>query len=263
MASQILFLRKNRIDLDFDAVTVTATQDNDNSIYLRNRTLNSAYVTNGSVDSDNTEIEFDIADPFSINYFILIGHNFASYKIEYWNGSSWTSVVDITGNSTETTSHEISTISTANLWKLTIRGTIVADSDKLLQRFVMSEKLGQFTYWPEIKNPTHEAGKIVRQALSGKKSIARQVGFFKCSLQIKGWNNSNDLTLIETLYNEFEGFEVWLGGGNETQFSFAAQGYRLEDLYLMQAVNDYEPEYLKGIYRNGLDIKIDLEEVVS
>ena len=262
MGSQILFFKKNRIDLDFDAVTVTATQDNSNAIYCRNRSLQSAYLTNGSVDSDNTEIEFDLVDPYSINYFILIGHNFASYKIEYYNGSTWVSVVDVTSNSNTSTSHEISTISTATQWKLTIRGTIVSDSDKILQRFVITEKIGQFSWWPMIKNPRHDVGKIVRKALSGKKSVSRQVGYFKCSLQIKNWNNTADLTLIETLFNEFEGFEVWLGGGDESQFSFAAEGYRKSDLYLMQCVNSYEPEFIKGIYRNGLDLKMDLEEVV-
>lgn len=262
MGSQILFFRKNRIDLDYDAVTVTATQDNDNAIFCRNRSLLSAFVTNGSVDSDNTEIEINLQDPYSLNRLCLFGHNLASYKLEYWNGSSWTSVVDVTSNSETSTTHSFSTIQTASRWKLTIRGTIVADSDKLLQRLVLTEDLGQFSYWPMIKNPRHEAGKIVRRALSGKKSVSRQVGYFKCSLQIKNWNNSADLALVETLFNEFEGFEVYLSGGNENQFSFAAEGYRKSDLYLMQTVNDYEPEFYKGLYKAGLDISIDLEEVV-
>jgi hypothetical protein len=256
-----MFFKKNRIDLDFDAVTVTATQDTDNAIYCRNRSLQSAYVTNGSVDSDNTEINIDLADPYTIDYLLLLGHNFASYKLEYYNGSSWVSVVDQTSNANASTSHELSSPISASLWKLTIRGTIVSDSDKLLQRLVLTEKLGQFSYWPKIKKPMHDAGKIVRKALSGKKAVARQVGFFKFSLEVSNWKGS-DLTLVETLYNQFEGFEVWLGAGDEAQFSFAAEGYRKKDLYLMQCVNDYSPEFLKGIYVNGLDLDIALEEVV-
>ena len=74
--------------------------------------------------------------------------------------------------------------------------------------------------------------------------------------------NTSDLNLIETMFDSYNGFLVWICGGDESQFRTQRIGYRKKDIYLMNCKNEYNNEWGNGFYTRGTMIRIDLIEVV-
>lgn len=263
MGKQICFFEKNFLDLDNEGATITTSQANDFSGYMRTRSLRNAWLTTDSVDADDTEIDIDLADVFLIDRLLLIDHNFKSYKVEVYNFDTgiWTELHSTTNDLKETTEIVFLEFYGRRI-RITVRGTKVADEDKRCNRIIVTRKLGQFNYWPHIENPTIDQGKITRKVLSGKNAILRTVGAYQCRLKIENWRNAEDLALVELLYAQVQGFQVWLSGGDQSQFYYAAEGYRDKDVYLMGIANDWRPLFKGGPYINGMDVALDLIEVV-
>lgn len=262
MSSQIIFFEKNKLDQTFSNVTVTASQGDDFTTFMRNRNNFTAWVTSGSQDSDNTNIECVFDSDVQLTDIILVKHNFDSYTIQYWNGSSYTdfsTAINVSGNTSETTQHNFTQVTTTQI-KLIITGTMTPDDDKFLFQFIATDRIGQLEGWPII-NPIDDKNRIVSKMLSGKKRIVENIGGLRCSLTVRNWSSDADLLIVEQLYNSKEGFLVWLGGGQESQFTAIRVGYRLEDIYLMKTSNEYNPAYVSGIYTSGVKMKINLEEI--
>jgi hypothetical protein len=265
MAGQIIFFEKSKCDISNPNVVTTASQGDDYADYILNRNNDIKWVTTGSVDADNTTIEVDMVDENPISDILLVNHNFKSFKVEYWNGSAWTTFstpIDQTTNTASTNRFSFTEVSTTKL-KLTVRGTQTANEDKYLGQFIATRLIGQLSTWPTIKKPVHSRNKQSSPMLSGKEFIAENVGGFSVDLAIKILSDATDLAVIEELFDSNEGFLVWLCGGDESQFTTARKGYRLQDVYLMKCKNDYTPELYKGLYKSGYKIDLNLEEVVS
>ena len=264
MAQQPLFFEKNKLDLSKESVTVTASQCNDYTAYMRNRSNNTAWITTGSVDADNTNIVVDFVDSVNITDIILIKHNFKAYTIQYWDGAAYqdfSTAIAETTNSAATTHHNFTQQSTTKI-KLIITGTTVADSEKYLYQFIATDRIGQFSSWAILK-PVISRTRQVSKMLSGKKSIRERAGAYACDLQVKLTSNDSDLTIVENLHDSNNGFLFWACGGDESQFRNERQGYRLEDIYLCKCKNEYKPLWYKGGYQTGMKIDLKLEEVVA
>jgi hypothetical protein len=265
MPQQIIFFEKNYADLQNDNCTATASQGNDFSDFVRNRKNSSGWITTNSVDSDNTTFTLDFSDSEDIDQIILLKHNFAAYTVEYWNGSSFVAfspAISVSGNTAENTHHSVTEVSSTQV-RLTVTGTITPDEDKQLAQFIVTKRLGQMAGYPEIKKPTLSRNRSITQMLSGKSSVVENLSTYSTGLSIKLWSNNADLTLIENLYDRFKGFLFWPSGGDETQFSTIRQGYRLEDIYLCKMMDEYVPEYFKGVYSTGIKVNLKLAESVD
>ncbi len=264
MAKQICFFEKNFIDLDNEAATITASNTNDFAGYMRTRSLRNAWISNDSQDDDDEiQIDMDLADTFLIDRIMIADHNLKSYVIELYDFDSgiWTEIYSITDDAKSTSEISFEEFYGRRI-RITILGTQVADSEKQINRILITRKIGQFEYWPKIENPIIDQGKVTRKVLSGKNAILRTVGAFQCRLAIEHWRNAADLALVEALYRQVQGFQVWLSGGDESKFYYAAEGYREKDIYLMGIANDWRPLLKNGIYINGMDVALDLIEVV-
>ena len=272
MASQIKFFKKNIIDLSNDSAAITVTDavasNNGQSFvdYIRNRNNFSAWLTTGSTDAANTTLEVDWGQGRDVDSILLIGHNFKAFTIQYWNGSIWTDFstpIAQTVNADSTTLFSFDQVETTKI-KIIITGTQVVNADKELYQLIVTEKIanGAFEGWPVIKNPIHDLNLKSTKMLSGKTNIVESTGAFKVDMEVSNWRNANDLALVENLYFRREPFLVWLGGGDESQFSYAALGYRKMDIYYMRPSNSYEPEFVKGLYQAGLKIAIKLVESI-
>lgn len=263
--NQILFFEKNYADLQNPNVTATASQGNDFVDYARNRKNTSSWQTTGSVDADGTTYTLDFVDEVDVDQIILLIHNFKSYNVQYWNGSTFTDfspAINETTNTAENTHYNVTEVSTSQI-RLTINGTFVADSDKYLAQFIVTKRLGKLNAWPEIKKVELSRNRVINKMLSGKDSVVENVGKYSANLSIKAWSDDTDWTLFETLYARFNGFLYWPCGGDETQFSTVRQGYRLEDIYLVKFTDENTPEYYKGLYKAGLKVSIRISESVS
>lgn len=264
MGSQMRFFEKNSADYQNRNMTVSASQGDTFAIRALNRNNISSWVTTGSVDADNTAFEVDYHEPRNVSVILLVKHNFKSFKIQYYNGSSYVdfpTAIDVTTNTDTNSIFEFAQTSVEKI-KITIRGTIVPDSDKQLYQFISTVPVGQFNLYPVISNVKHNQNKILSTMLSGRMNINKNLGGFSFDMAINVWKNQGDLTLVKALYDATEGVLVWISAGVTNQFSMSIEGYRPEDIYLMQPQNDFMPEWFKGVYTLGLNnLKISMVEV--
>lgn len=272
MGAQIRFFKKNLIDLANEDASITVTDATATSTgqtfinYLRNRNNTSAWMTTGSNDAANTQLDIDLGVERDITDILLIKNNFKAYTLKYYNGATYvdfpTAIAETT-NALDTKHHEFASTS-AKLLRLIITGTMVADADKRLFQLIVTEKKsgsGVLEGWPIIKNPLHDSNKKTSVMLSGKTNLVEGTGAFKVDLEVGNWKIQTDIDIVESIYFGREATLVWLGGGDESQFGVLPQGYRKEDIYLMRPVNSYEPEFFKN-YTTGLKILMKLQECI-
>lgn len=265
MAGQIIFFDKNKADYEQDFVTVTASEGDATADRVLNRSNLDGWVTEGSQDSSNTTFEIDLVDTREIDSILLAGHNFKSFKVEYWTGAAWAAfspAIDETAETADGSFFEVASVSSSKV-KLTVRGTQTADDDKILKQFIVTRKIGQLDAWPVIKSPKLDRDLRKNKMLSSKLHLVESVETYSAKLDVKILKLDADLELIETLYEMNEGFLFWPCGGDESQFSSIRKGYRFEDIYLVRAMNPHSPGFYKGLYQSGIQITIDLAEVIT
>lgn len=268
MAGPLIF-EKNKIDLDFDNVTITASDgtvdvDNGQSFVnlVRNRRNDSGYGTGGSSDAGLTTLEVDMTDEHDITDILLVNHNFKAYTIQYWDGAAYqnfSTPIAETVNADTTTHHNFTQVSTSKV-KLIVQGTMTADQDKLLAQFIITKRIGQFVGEPLIKKPRQEKGRKVRKMLSGRANVTKSLGAFSCQLAFPPSKVVADFQLAEDMFNQFNGFLVWLCAGDTSGFYTDVPGFRLQDIYLMTCANDLETEWEDGHFAHGQKLDITLVE---
>jgi hypothetical protein len=235
---------------------------------IRNRNNFSVWGTTGSNDAAGTTLEADFIDQKSIDTIILTGHNFETYTIEKWNGSSYVAFSEAISESSYASNfsaHEFSSSETTSRIRITISGTQTPDDDKFLAQLLVLEKLesGQFVAPPIIRRFELSTDKKTKSSLSGKAYLREQVGSTSYDLDFRLVQNDSDLTLLEAMhFNSFNGFVFWPSGGSATQFRYNRIGYRLEDLFLMKVASEWNPVWENGIYSNGMNIRSRLVEVI-
>lgn len=265
----IKFFRKNTLDLTntLPAITVTdGVASNTGEAYtdlMRNRNNNSGWATTGSLDSGTTTMTVQFGDNVSMTDIILVGHNLKNYTLKYYDGTiyqNFSTPIAQTDNTLTTTHHNFNEVQTTAI-RLTINGTMVANADKYIKQFIVTESLGTFTIEPEIQ-PMWDKDRKTTKYLSGKSFVAKSVGGFTCRIRMKNAGApAADLTLVETLFNAYEGFLVWLCGGDVSQFELEREGYRLQDIFLMDVSNEYTPQYNESRWYQGMPIDLKLVEV--
>jgi hypothetical protein len=271
MSEQIKIFRVPISDISNESfnfnITDSVASDDGSGIvdYMRNRNLTSAWATTGSSDAANTIIEGESGDTFSLSDLIIIGHNFKTFDIEYFDGTNWILIESIVDNDDTFTHVEQASVLTNNV-RLIVYNTMVANDDKKIVRFIIAEKLltGQFETWPKIEKPVQGVVRKTSVMLSGKSFISESIGSFSVTLKWDGGLTSqNDINMIESMFLSRKAFMIWLSGGDETQFRFNLIGYRKEDLYIVKSMKDYTNPYYKGIYDTFIPQTIDLVEVVE
>jgi len=267
---QILFLRKNFIDLQKPNVDITVTDsvalnNGQNSVdFLRNRNNISAWQTTESSDAANTVLLIEMFDFQDVDFIQLVKHNFKDYLIEWRdNLDVWNEYVNVVGSSTDTSIHEQLIAVCTNTIRITIYNTKEADDDKELRQLIITEKQFRFEGWPVVKKPKHSQNRKENKMLSGKSRFVTSRGAFSTELEIKLTGNDHDLEMHEDIYYQAEGLLLLISGGKEDQFRTQRKGYRNEDIVLVKVADEYSNPYDKGIYSNGIKIKMKLKESVD
>lgn len=265
----IKFFRKNFIDLDNDLPTFSITDasaSDTGTAYtdlMRNRSNDSGWMTTGSVDAGSTTMVLSFGETRSFDSIILVGHNLKNFNLKYYDGTTYqnfSTAIDYTDNTTSTLQWNFNEVSSTAL-KLTMNGTMTANQEKYIKQFIVTEYIGEFTVEPEVM-PEFDKDRKVTKFLSGKSYVAKSVGGFNCRIRMRNAGNSSaDFDLIESLYASYEGFLVWLCGGTTSQYEMIRQGYRLQDIFLMDITNEYAPEYIESRWANGMPIDLKLVEV--
>jgi len=275
MSQQFRFFRKNLIDLDYNNVTFTITDSVATSTgttltnLMLNRDNESGWSTTGSDDSANTQLDLVFNDVLQFDSIIMTGHNFDNFTIQYYNEGSMTytdfsTAISPSGLTVDTSFFEFDSVDSSRL-RIIIGGTQTADADKFISQLIVTRKIGsgQLEGWPLIKKPTLDLEKKALKTISGKSKIVRSVGAFSCDLDFKTWPSDADMTIIEELhFFHPNGFLFWPSGGDETQFKYKRINFRAKDIFLCGVDSEWQPEWYKGLYKNGVDMKVKLVEVV-
>lgn len=271
MSAQAIFYRKNYVDISRSDVTITITDNtasDDGQSYvdfMRNRNNRSFWLTTGSDDAANTQIDVELADSQTFSDIILVEHNFDSFTIQYDSGSGFTDFstpINESGNTDSTTVFNFDEV-TADKVRIIITGTQTTDDDKRLGQLYICQRIadGQLVNYPRITQ-THSTNKKINRLLSGKVNVIESIGATRMSLSVENWKVQGDITILENLFFNRQGFHVYLSGGNEAQFAVPTVGYRKKDIYFMRPTNDYEPVLARN-YRTGYNLSIDLEECIE
>lgn len=270
MSSQIIFFEKNKFDIDNESASITVTDAvayNNGSDFLnrlRNRDNRSAWMTTDSTDAANTQLDIDLGEDEFITDIILIKHNFKSYTIQYWNGSSYinfSTVIAPTNDTNSTTHYNFNKIETDKI-RIIITGTQVADEDKELFQLIITDRIAQLEGWPEISGVEFDTSKRVTKMLSGKINMVESYEAFSFNLSLPVHSGAADNAVFKNLYERRAGFLVWLSGGDEAQFKALTKGYRLEDIYLVRPTNDFSAELYKGLYKSGVKVNLQFKECI-
>lgn len=260
------FFEKNKIDFDQANISITvtdgtATDTGEDFIdQIRNRRNHSGWMTTGSADAANTQVDIDTTDAVTINVLFMIQHNFKDFTFKYHNGSSYETLVTGSGNTQEDSYYKFKAV-TGNLFRLIITGTMTADDDKRLAQMILTQFVGQFSEKPEFY-PVDGKNRRRIQFLSGKEKIVRTTGAFECRVQRDNMRAEADLNLVETIYNSVEGLLIWLCGDDTQQFTSVRYTWRRRDIYLVVARNEYEPHFDDSFYDRGVNVDIRLVESV-
>lgn len=263
--SRISFFEKNKCDFSDSNVTATASQGAAYAIRALNRSNMNAWITTGSEDADNTTFTVTLADPRKVSKIFLLKHNFKNYVVEYHNGTTWAAfspAISETNDAKDSSVFDVTEVE-AHGFRITIYGTQIPDSEKFLYQFIATRPIGILGQQPKIANFVRSRNASVTRMISGKYSVRENVGNVQFDLDPAVWYDAGDLTIIEQLYRQYEGFLVWLCGGDESQFGQEREGYRIEDIYLMKCRNEIQPDWNQGLFGAGLKFKVQLAEVVD
>ncbi len=267
MSQQIRIFEANNVDLLNNNVSITITDAVATSTgstivdFMRNRSLDSAWITTDSTDAAGTQIDVSLGDARDISDILILGHNLKSFTLSTFNGVTYDQQFTTTTETEDVTYIQFTEVSTTAI-RIVVNGTQTADDDKFIKRLIVTKLFGQFNGFPKIQSPTNSTNKKTTKMLSGKISLTEGVGSFQCKLNVENFFDTADLQLIENVFLARNGVEVWLSGGDEDQFTLALKGYRRLDVYRMRPKNEYKPEWAKGIYVLGTKQTLDLVEVV-
>lgn len=272
MSQQIKFFEKSKADLSNSNCSITVTDAVATNTgqafvdYVRNRNNFSAWMTTGSTDAADTTLEIDFVDEWTIGEILLIGHNFKAFTIKY-DDSGWTdftAAINETTNSDSTTHFSVTPVETSKI-QIIITGCQVVDAEKVLKQLIITKKLGtgQFEGWPMMRKPVISTNRRISKMLSGKVNVTEGVEAYSVDLNVRNWSSDTDLTILETIYFKRQGVLVWPCGGDADQFGSERKAYKLEDIFLMRPINEWSPEWYKGIYTSGMKINMKLSESVN
>lgn len=266
----IYFFDKNVIDLSNTAISFgftvtdgTATDTGESlSNNIRDRKNWTGWATTDSNDAANTTVEIDFDDT-DIDSIFIVNHNLKAFTLKYEDGGwqDFSTPISETTNTETTNFYEFNSVNTGSL-QLIITGTQVADDDKFVGQIIVTKKIGQFQNHWVISNPALDRARAVKKTLSGKTFVTRKTGGFRMGLESKNVEVDADLDIVETIFDTSEGVLVWVNANDNAQFRTDRIGYRKEDIFLMTATNDYNPEWANGFYNQGTNIKLNLAEVL-
>jgi len=271
MSARIRFFEKNKADLENTSCDIQITDaiaDNNGQEFvnfMRDRKNYTAWMTTNSTDAALTQIDIDLGDTIQFDSIVLVGHNLKDYTIQYLAGVTYVDFNAAIGPTADTNSTSFYPFTSvlAQKIRIIVNGTQVANADKRIKQFIVTQAMGQFQGWPIIKSPEIDTQKRTNKMLSGKMRVLESLESFSCNLDVKNWRIQNDIDLVEAIYAKRAGVLMWINANDAAQFAMDIKGYRKEDIFLVRPTDNYTPELVSGIYTNGIKQNIQLAEVIS
>lgn len=256
------FFTKSYLDIDFESVSITATSNAPFITKIQDRKPYTRWISSGTDDTTTEEIIVDFGVERTIDRLHLIDHNWKEFNIQYWNGSIYTdfsTAISETVNADKTTYFEFNSVDTQLIRLQAIKSQVV-DAEKYLYQLLATAELGTFVGYPTF-TPNFQVKRASKELVSGRKKYSNfdQAAFF--TLTFNRYPPANDHSILLSLFENRQEFYFWPCGGDETQFRFALNGTRLEDIYLCVIDGQYSPWFDNNVYNLSPNASVRLTEV--
>ncbi len=264
----IKFFNKNKID---DG-SIVASSGTSSGKFILDLDVDTYWTSLGSSDGVSETITITTSKSQTIDRILLLDHNFKTYNVKYYDGSSYVdfanvikiggatlSTINETSYDQDSSYYEFTQVSTTSI-KITVSHTQVPNQEKYLNQSIASSELGTFVGYPEINSITMDRNSRVKKTLGGRFSVQKGNKTFGFDVRFKNYPTSDvynvDIDLALTLFETEDPFIVYACGGRyESQhFKKAIPGFRLKDAFLVQINKAYKLKYLKNIYVNPVDL---------
>jgi len=233
---------------------------------IRDGSNNTAWITTDSADAANTQMDIDLKDAIPVSRIIMILHDFFSYTFQYHDGAGFvdfSTPINETANLEETQYHVFEEV-TASQFRLIVTqcffdGAAGVDLDKLLRQLIFTREIGEFSDEPNIEKLRQNKNRSVKRNVSGKVKVIKRAGAVEAALVFMPTNNQGTIRLLNIIAESDDGILYSFIGADETGHD-DIQGFRLEDLYLMAQVTEFDSAYFEGFFNRGHNFKLELVE---
>lgn len=257
MAILIKFFEKNQITED-ETFTFTSALTSDAGNLFDNN-LSTKLISDDSDDSTPEVWIFEWSGAIDVDAIHLAEHNIKSGDIKYWDGGAYVNFSTPISLSNETVDGHFFSFDSVNTTKIrvTMNTTQTVDAEKSVGQLRVLEIIGTVE-----KNPVQADTEFPESSrifdTSNKGNVYTFFGS-KYKTKLKFTNaTTNDLTLLKTLKDGGDSFNLFLNGGNNT---FAEPGFRVKDMFLVNYVNPFKFKLIKGLHGVGVQITLDLREI--
>lgn len=263
----------NYIEL-FSNTVAASTGTNQANIYDRDRETQWSSV--GSDDSTVETLTITFDSQATISRLFCVGMNWKNFTIQYDAGGGYTdfsnvyslkadaaaALISYSDNSETTRYFEFDAVA-VNSVKITMNTTIVVDAEKTLIELYIGKEMGTFSddviSKPNKAKINFDYGeKIITLSNVGSKRYQRGEKF-KGSLTLKQIDQSNDQTIIYTMFDQGD-FMISLCGADGTLYP-TIRHWRLQDVYSCILKGDLSGEFDFGRDSSmGIKQKLDMLE---
>ena len=274
MTGGISFFEQNKALFSKGALCVASSNVADENLILGTNKSYS-WESIGSDDATPETLTITLDDPAEISRLFLIGHNFKSYKVEYWNGSAFVDFAGVTGlyNYADTEINETAFVNdtsyyeftpvTTQIIKITAYTTQIADEQKMLNQVIVTNEIGTLKGFPAMSGIKLDRNDQRDEAISGRVHIVRGYESAAFSLDLSTYPYQEDIDILDELHTLDTPFIAWLCGGKPEQFRLNQRGFRAKDVYQMKMSGTITNGFYQNIYILGAEQQYSFIEVIQ
>lgn len=252
----VKFYKRNKINENTTVLFTSASSGNKDRLYDNDFT--SKLVSVGSDDLTPEVWDFSFSSAVNVDAIFVGSHNIKSGGIQYWNGSAFTAFstpITYSANTDVNSFHSFTQVSTTKI-RVTMNTTQTADAEKQVGELRFLELIGTVQKNPvQIKQNFNDNSRTITTS-SGGTVFVRFGSKYQAKYTFEACSDT-DLALFLTLKDLKDVFFVYpCGGTAQTEY-----GFRVQDMFLVNYVNDYNPDLVGDLFDVGMNLTLDLREV--
>ena len=270
MTGGISFFDKNKALFDDGSTCVASTNTADQNLILGTNKY-FKWESIGSDDITTETLTITLPTAISLSRILLLDHNFKNFGIQYGASLDFANVLGLdsysdnqileTGFAKNTAYYEFDAVTTDTII-ISIDTTQVADAQKFLHQFIITNELGTLTGFPGMNGIKLDRNDRKDKAISGRLHIEKGYETASFRLNLKAYPVQADIDTLDSLHDRELPFLAWLNGGKPDQFRLDQRGFRLEDVYQMKVDKPAKNSFYKNIYTAAVDQSYSFVEVV-
>ena len=252
------FFTKNKLKDNCTYTFTSAISAIASVLYDRDRTTTLASVGSNDATPEVWDITFSSSQ--SIDTIIVDNHNVKSGGIQYWNGAAFvafSTAATWSANALTTSVFSFNTVSTTKL-RVTMNTTMVVDAQKSVGLIYAMATIGQ----PSAAPATLDL-EFVEDSRAHKKAAGGTLYVYFGARSVLKYLFSDatvaDVTLFSTIKNLGVEFFIWPCGAVASATTDV--GLRVYDLYLVNYVNNFKPDFKSNVLGIGTRVTMDFKEV--